>query len=64
MSEWQPIETAPESMTSVLLFWPNNLGIEKQTVGWWYEGEFCDESNSEEYGQPSHWMPLPAPPAA
>lgn len=75
MLDWQPIETVPEG-EHVLLYFPTGErghgGIEAATVvpscgdlktGWTHGGPnsgldwaFCEE--------PTHWMPLPAPPSA
>ena len=60
--QWQPIETAPKDGTRVLLFFPGF--VIPVWVGDWHEGW------RPEYGvrtppiedDPTHWMPLPAPP--
>jgi len=68
MSEWKPIETAPKD-TSVLLYTffgliycgrerYGNLGEPNQREFMWR----CDSSGR--YANPTHWMPLPAPPEA
>ena len=75
MSEWQPIETAPRDGTQVLLWGSYNQSV---CVGAWrrggwdamHEGSRVIESESDfgtDYKKcdpPSHWMPLPEPPAA
>ena len=60
---WQPIETAPKDVT--VLFWNGEDVCEGsyEVTDWWSEGDRRDR----EYGlplcpQPTHWMPLPAPP--
>jgi len=64
MSEWQPIETAPEAdsgKTMVLVFYGNlsRRPIEiRQTDGVWWRMEADRGSN----GVPTHWMPMPEPP--
>jgi hypothetical protein len=70
MSEWHPIETAPVDGTPVLL-WPFiNFGEPgKKDPAYVAAGFFCDEWGDwydlifGEHFNPTHWMPLPAPPA-
>ena len=52
MSEWKPIETAPDDELVLLGWWVN-----VPDVGKWWEVEV-------EYPRkgPTHWMPLPTPP--
>ena len=65
-ARWQPIETAPKDGTRVLLYWH---GIVK--LGWFgpasrIDRGACWRTNTTEGGPsatPSHWMPLPHPPA-
>lgn len=60
MSEWKPIETAPRDYRKILVCrrFPGDaqIGIDR----------WCTEANawwmSTPYNQPTHWMPLPAPP--
>lgn len=59
--EWQPIETAPKGPT--LILWNGEL----LCTGWCdNEGQwYCDqwaEHHAEIDDDPTHWMPLPAPP--
>lgn len=70
--QWQPIETAPKDGTSVRL-----LSERGNDVGYWCDysgrepaakdpesGEVLHGEWSTELGngEPTHWMPLPAPP--
>ena len=67
---WQPIETAPKDGSQIVIYWPywssdpfiaNYSG---DSGGW--EGERClTPTHAEAYPerQPTHWMPLPKPPA-
>jgi hypothetical protein len=72
--DWQPIETAPKDGRQVLLFSPGS--IPEVVVGKWetYEGDpgeawwaYAETALSDLFGEvdpePSHWMPLPPPPA-
>lgn len=60
MGDWQDISTAPRDGTEVLVYVPRRLGAlyagasNPTGVQWW----------SRNLGdvQPTHWMPLPAPP--
>ncbi len=66
---WKPIETAPRDGTPILLF---ARGLHAQAsirlVGWWAYGHGWIEAafapNHPTGVVPSHWMPLPAAPAA
>lgn len=62
-SEWRPIETAPKDGTPFLAFVPDDTfspitGIE---VYWWEDGLTTSGPNPPV--APTHWHPLPAPPA-
>jgi hypothetical protein len=59
MTEWQPIETAPQGGTVVLVF-PNLQGY--CTVGHCLHDEWWDAFNDNYEIYPTHWMPLPEPP--
>ncbi len=77
MSKWQPIETAPKDGTIILLAetnfqnetsWDRYSNID---IGAWEEKlpgappdetEFWWASNYGRVENPTHWMPLPAPP--
>ena len=60
MSEWQPIETAPKEETEILTF--DALDALIIICVWWDEMGWVD---AQEFlpRQPTHWMPLPSPPA-
>lgn len=61
---WQPIETAPKTNRSILVWCPERRNIFQVCWGgfdgWLYFGPFTHSV----YENPTHWMPLPAPPAA
>lgn len=69
MSEWQPIETAPKDGTDVLLFRATKYRVLPPTVAGWFDkgvipGWYTyDEPDKAFDGEPTHWMPLPAPPS-
>lgn len=54
---WQAIESAPKDGRPVLA-WPHYHMVRFSPIGncWWRSGAWIDE--------PTHWMPLPAPPAS
>jgi hypothetical protein len=58
---WQPIETAPRDGTMVLVYDPHEDGIWQVTTDF-----YANSKATRSYGwlgKPSHWMPLPPPPA-
>lgn len=70
-SAWRPIESAPKDGTKVLLLFP---GGESCVAAWWECGDFSKwkiahvtgyewESITDDF-PPTHWQPLPPPPAA
>lgn len=77
MSDWQPIETAPKDLNSVLLYWPywttepvigaRNYRVLDDGSGYEYFDSWHTErwlgEDAEDPG-PTHWMPLPYPPVA
>ena len=75
MSDWQHICTAPRDGSEVLLCWENgriNFGRweddadAKWPKPFWLESwKKRRETNGPLYrkNQPTHWMPIPAPPA-
>lgn len=76
---WQPIATAPRDLNDVLLFWPfqgNKVVIGARNYRVSHDGEAIIYENSwwmntdhdrfieDAYDPgPTHWMPLPDPPA-
>lgn len=63
-SGWRPIETAPRDGSDVLTWWDG-----KRRIAWSYDrkGPWLTAGDAwnmdcAEYTQPTHWMPLPAPP--
>lgn len=69
---WQPIETAPKDYTEILLWQPNSNvytgryfsdGL-RLRYGMFGEGWYWAGYSEKPTGpvQPTHWMPLPAPP--
>lgn len=64
--QWQDIETAPKDGTRILAIWryrpedPHAGSASHEVVrwcGWW------DSSDGLTRPEPTHWMPLPPPPA-
>lgn len=55
-SQWQPIETAPDG--KVLLYYPEESG--KNALSEWTIIGF---GRAKTFRQPTHWLPLPKPPA-
>lgn len=69
-SRWQPIETAPTGgpVTEVLLCWDDGIAAPRFKVGYnlgdvrrWQD---THQWLHNEHSWPTHWMPLPAPPAS
>jgi len=65
MSEWQPIETAPDSTT--ILVWHKEYGSVASHIlvtGIWgvYTPGVAMMFQKHLTPKPTHWMPLPAPP--
>lgn len=67
--EWQPIETAPNDGTTVLLFGPDmRMGMStwfwRVDGGGWYHWDGKSEERALRGPYPTHWMPLPEAPDA
>lgn len=58
LGQWLPIGTAPEDDKDVLVFCNGNVLIGSFAAGMWWI-----EQASYEKRDPTHWMPLPKPPA-
>lgn len=66
MSDWQPIETAPRDGTLVLLYSikPSRKNRPQMQVGYCHIGLGGDVWVTGGWPvRPTHWMPLPDPPA-
>jgi len=67
---WQPIETAPQDGTQVLVYYKRYVCNSGVFIAYWNGYKNCWWSFEEDYAsvaikygnQPSHWMPLPKPP--
>ncbi len=67
MSDWYPIETAPKDGTEII-YSGKYEGAAWVSVGRWTDQGWYDINidSSDHYGHaeyPTHWMPLPQPPA-
>lgn len=66
--EWQPIETAPKDSRSVLTWDGRRRAIARyegatEFMLWdWMAQCFAEEAAPAAMIDPTHWMPLPAPP--
>jgi Protein of unknown function (DUF551) len=69
--KWQSIETAPRDGTHILAYrMPIGIRVTNMTnpptvVHWFYDGFYTsvNELDPETPFNPTHWMPLPEPPA-
>jgi hypothetical protein len=68
MNDWQPIETAPKDGTTVIVYDP--AYAQPVVPGAWDSEEEAEggqtwRASDAEWDRlnPTHWMPLPAPPA-
>ena len=69
MTEWQPIETAPNVRGKHFLLFGDGANFRECTiVGYWWditskrEGWVAVTSSGRIEVMPTHWMPLPEPP--
>ena len=59
---WQPIETAPKDGTEVLV----QMAPKVIRLGWYFKPSSRTEGWCNKNGKriiPTHWLPLPSPPA-
>jgi hypothetical protein len=65
--EWQSIESAPKDGTAVLLFAADGICVGLFRADEWVisQGDYVPREAGDAFwvGEPSHWMPLPEPPA-
>lgn len=58
--EWQPIETAPKTTRHILVWLP---AIQCTAIASWWDDKWTHAFGGSMYpNEPTHWMPLPAPP--
>ena len=68
-TQWQGIESAPRDGKAVLLWVPADDGWDAYVASGWYESGAFDRrwyaavDENPLSPQPTHWMPLPTPPA-
>jgi hypothetical protein len=65
MSDWQPIETAPRDV-SVIVYADDCVGEASRpdaTGRWWWTNTDEHDIGVREIF-PTHWMPMPPPPAS
>ncbi|MEJ1172654.1 DUF551 domain-containing protein [Agrobacterium sp. CMT1] len=62
---WQPIETAPKDGSEILALWKRSQ-IQSNGYGvvWFEDGSWREFDYECLVSDPTHWMPLPSPPAA
>ena len=63
VATWQPIETAPKDGTWIMTYCPALSVASYPTVVFWDDG-WVPPGNDLSEVEPTHWMPLPAPPDA
>lgn len=69
---WLPIDTAPRDDTEYLIFCPKHgkicsVSFDEATADWWPVSINGNQANASividnDFGEPSHWMPMPEPP--
>ena len=58
---WRPIETAPRTGVSLLLYQPWRSGYDTRLIGHYANGWVIQHGELWDV-EPTHWMPLPEPP--
>jgi hypothetical protein len=65
LTDWRPIDTAPRDGTFLLLFAASGDAVSAicpfQVARWTHDSWESEDSRLIE--RPTHWMPLPPPPA-
>lgn len=61
--EWQPIETAPRDGTPFLGYWAGGKHDCSFRAIKWHKENWWETNEDYRTSEPSHWMPLPEPPA-
>ena len=63
---WQPIESAPKDGTDIILWlpWIGRVRTGRWTMHKRWSADFGVAYRLPLLGEPTHWMPLPAPPVA
>jgi hypothetical protein len=66
MSDWRAMKSAPRDGTAILGYFgmtagdePPDMGVTRCVGGQW----FSADANGDQWDEPTHWMPLPAPPS-
>lgn len=62
---WQPITTAPKDGTIILGYFPSRIRkmVPMEWSGWG-GGTWCNSTSGANINDdPTHWMPMPAPPS-
>lgn len=72
---WMPIETAPKTGEEIQVAMPTNYGWRIDIARWcldkfskkprpyWVTNHWSDRTSYDRAQQPTHWRPMPAPPA-
>jgi hypothetical protein len=62
--EWQPIETAPKNGDFLIFFTTGYISVGRLFSGKYLAADSFGASRKNMQPEPSHWMPLPKPPAS